>query len=164
MNSAALRNRALPPRAPLQPILVWIGRDPAEGAIALNEQEEADKAERAAKVAEARKAKLEAVAAKREAAREAKASAAGSTKVAAKPDPKKGSVRGKSGVPSSASAYAPATSTPVMEGASKLKVGAIKKPAAKATSKPEAKVEHKPVKASAKGAKPAKSASRGADD
>ena len=48
MNSAALRNRALPPRAPLQPILVWIGRDPAEGAIALNEQAEAEKAEKAA--------------------------------------------------------------------------------------------------------------------
>ncbi|WP_208642257.1 D-alanyl-D-alanine carboxypeptidase family protein [Methylobacterium terrae] len=37
MNSAALRNRALPPRAPLQPVLVWTGRDPAESAIAAND-------------------------------------------------------------------------------------------------------------------------------
>ncbi|AWN55938.1 D-alanyl-D-alanine carboxypeptidase [Methylobacterium sp. 17Sr1-1] len=38
MNSAALRNRALPPRAPLQPVLVWTGRDPAESAIAATDE------------------------------------------------------------------------------------------------------------------------------
>lgn len=176
MNSAALRNRALPPRAPLQPILVWIGRDPAEGAIALNEQEEAEKAEKAAKIAEARKAKLEAVAAKREAAHQAKAAASASkaaataskaaapaTKAAAKPEPKKALARGKAGVPATANAYAPAESTPVMEGAPKLKVGAVKKPAAKASpkagAKTDAKAEHKPAGAAAR-AKSTKSASK----
>jgi hypothetical protein len=34
----ALRNRALPPRAPLQPVLVWTGRDPAESAIAATDE------------------------------------------------------------------------------------------------------------------------------
>ena len=67
LNGAALRNRALPPRAPLQPILVWIGRDPAEGQIMLNEQAEAEKGAAAA----ARTAKLEAAKAKREATLEA---------------------------------------------------------------------------------------------
>lgn len=162
MNSAALRNRALPPRAPLQPILVWIGRDPAEGAIALNEQEEAEKAEKAAKLAEARKAKLEAVAAKREAAHQAKA-AAPAPKAAAKPEPKKALARGKAGVPATASAYAPAESTPVMEGAPKLKVGAVKKPAAKAAPKAGAKAENKPAGAAAK-AKATKAASKAQAD
>jgi D-alanyl-D-alanine carboxypeptidase len=145
MNSAALRNRALPPRAPLQPILVWIGRDPAEGAIALNEQEEAEKAEKAAKLAEARKAKLEAIAAKRDAAqaaRQAKGPAAGPAK-AAKPEAKKALARGKGGVPATASAFAPAESTPVMEGAPKLRVDTVRKPAAKAAVKPQAKPEAK---------------------
>ncbi|KQP88339.1 D-alanyl-D-alanine carboxypeptidase family protein [Methylobacterium sp. Leaf117] len=178
MNSAALRNRALPPRAPLQPILVWIGRDPAEGAIALNEQEEAEKAEKAAKVAEARKAKLDAVAAKREAAqaaRQAKGAAAGSAKTAAnpatkpatKPEPKKALARGKAGVPATASAYAPADSTPVLEGAPKLKVGTVKKPAAKvapkAGGKTDAKAERKPAGAAAK-AKATKSAGKAQAD
>ncbi|AWN44332.1 D-alanyl-D-alanine carboxypeptidase family protein [Methylobacterium durans] len=82
LNSAALRARSLPPRAPLQPVLVWIGRDPAESQIMLNEQEEADKAQKLA----ARAAKLEAAKVKREAALAAKAAARAEAK--AKPEPK----------------------------------------------------------------------------
>jgi D-alanyl-D-alanine carboxypeptidase len=71
--------------------------------------------------------------------------------------------RGKAGVPATANAYAPAESTPVMEGAPKLKVGAVKKPAAKASpkagAKTDAKAEHKPAGAAAR-AKSTKSASK----
>ncbi|GEP02247.1 D-alanyl-D-alanine carboxypeptidase family protein [Methylobacterium oxalidis] len=86
LNSAALRARSLPPRAPLQPVLVWIGRDPAESQIMLNEQEEAEKAQRLA----ARAAKQEAAKAKREAALAAKAAARAEAKAKAdvKPDTK----------------------------------------------------------------------------
>src|SRR4051812_1981229 len=35
------KNQALPPRAPLQPVLVWIGRDPAESAL-MAEAEDAE--------------------------------------------------------------------------------------------------------------------------
>ena len=103
LNGAAARNRTLPPRAPLQPILVWIGRDPAEGQIMLNEQAEAEKAA----AASSRTAKLEAAKAKREAALEAakqKRAAALEAKTEAKAQGKaKPAVAG--GVPRSASAY-----------------------------------------------------------
>lgn len=159
LNSAALRGRSLPPRAPLQPILVWIGRDPAEGAIALNAQAEADKAERAQAVAAARQAKLEAVAARREAAKQAK--------VGGKGEPKKALARGHGALPSSASAYVPADSTPILDGAAKPKLDAVRKPAKAAAKagtapKPAAKADHKaPVKATAKPV--AKSAAKSAD-
>ncbi|WP_336489746.1 D-alanyl-D-alanine carboxypeptidase family protein [Methylobacterium nigriterrae] len=156
LNSASLRTRALPPRAPLQPVLVWIGRDPAEGQIMLNEQEEAQKAERAA----VRTAKLEAARAKRAAAQEAakraraeKAAAepkqaakqqpagkAQSAKVEKKPEAKsekpKAVARGSS-VPKAATAYTSADAKPAIpqaKGGSKPHAIA-KKPAAKAKDK-----------------------------
>ena len=68
LNNGQLRTRSLPPRAPLQPIAVWIGRSPAEGQAILAQQAEAAKAEQAA----ARNARAEALKAKREASRQAK--------------------------------------------------------------------------------------------
>jgi D-alanyl-D-alanine carboxypeptidase len=110
LNSANLRTRALPPRAPLQPILVWIGRDPAEGQIMLNEQEEAQKAERDA----ARTAKLEAAKAKREAAKQARAekAAAQPKPAAGHPDAKPKAVARGASVPKAASAYTSVESKP----------------------------------------------------
>lgn len=156
LNNGSMKGRALPPRAPLQPILVWIGRDPAEGAIALNEQAEAEKAEKAAKLAELRKAKVEAANAKREASR------------LTRPDAKSKAPSGKAAVPASASAYAPVETTPVIAGGGKpsTKAEAGKKPAGKAVAKPGQKTSDKPAaKAEAKpsakpGVKPAKSATR----
>lgn len=156
LNNGSMKGRALPPRAPLQPILVWIGRDPAEGAIALNEQAEAEKAEKAAKLAELRKAKVEAANAKREASR------------LTRPDSKSKAASGKAAVPASASAYAPVETTPVIAGSGKpsTKAEAGKKPAGKAVAKPGQKTSDKPAaKAEAKpsakpGVKPAKSATR----
>ncbi|NEU12336.1 D-alanyl-D-alanine carboxypeptidase [Methylobacterium sp. BTF04] len=163
LNSATLRGRALPPRAPLQPILVWIGRDPAEGAIALNEQAEAEKAERAETLAAARKAKSDAVAAKREAAKQSKIAGKATDKPAAKAESRKSLARGKPGIPSSASAYVPAESSPILEGSAKPKIGALKppagkgnaKPAAKTAAKPEAKATGKPSAKAKTNAKPA---------
>ncbi|MGT2479261.1 hypothetical protein ACU4GR_11005 [Methylobacterium oryzae CBMB20] len=63
-SNPALRARSLPPRAPLQPIAVWIGRNPAEGQQILEAQE----AEQKAAAANTRAAKLEAAKAKRAAA------------------------------------------------------------------------------------------------
>jgi D-alanyl-D-alanine carboxypeptidase len=154
MNSAALRARALPPRAPLQPIPVWIGRDPAEGAMALNAQEEADKAEREA----ARAAKLEAAKAKREAARQAKSESAARDRAAsvAKPKP----------VPAAARAYTSIETTPVIAPAAKKPAAkapekASAKPAAKAAAKPLAKVAEKPsVKPAAAKASGAKASAK----
>ena len=102
LNSANLRGRSLPPRAPLQPILVWTGRDPAEGAAALAADEDAVKTERAAKV-EAARAKREAA---REAANQARAEKAAKQRAAAVTAPKKASV------PAHASAYAPVEPSP----------------------------------------------------
>ena len=175
LNNGAMRGRALPARAPLQPIPVWIGRDPAEGAIALNAQAEADKAERAQTAAAARKARLDTVAARREAAKEARQAqmkADPKTSEGKKPEPKKALARGKAAVPSTASAYAPVEATPVMEGAPKLKVNTLRKPAAKVqpkAAKPEAKAETKPVKAAPKSAtksaaKPAGRSAKAAED
>ncbi|GJD30377.1 hypothetical protein PMNALOAF_1623 [Methylobacterium adhaesivum] len=166
LNNGALRGRALPPRAPLQPIPVWIGRDPAEGALALTAQAEADKAERAQAQAAARKTRLDAVAARREAAKDARQAKAG-----AKPEAKKALARGKSAVPSTASAYAPAEATPLLEGAPKLKVNTLHKPSAKVqpkaqpkTAKPEAKVDTKAVAKPKQAAKPARAAKAAAEE
>jgi D-alanyl-D-alanine carboxypeptidase len=62
MNSAAWKARPLPPRAPLQPVLVWLGRDPAEGAL-LAEAAQAPKAR--AKVAARPAVKARSLAARR---------------------------------------------------------------------------------------------------
>ena len=114
-SSPALRARSLPPRAPLQPIAVWIGRNPAEGQQILETQE----AEQKAAAANTRAAKLEAAKVRRAAAleaakqaREARLAHAQAAKAAANPAPK---VAAKAGhpLPRSASAYT-AVETPTM--------------------------------------------------
>lgn len=157
MNSAALRARALPPRAPLQPVLVWIGRDPAEGAIALNEQEEAEKAEKAAARTaklEAAKSKLEAAKSKREAAREAKqakGTAKGTTKGAVREAAAaKAKTRTRPGMLASTSAYTSVETTPILAGAPKGKAEAVNAAKAKAAPKPAVKAAAKPAKAAAR--------------
>ena len=163
LNNGAMRGRALPARAPLQPIPVWIGRDPAEGAAVLSAQAEADKAERAQAQAAARQARLDALAARRAAAKDAKSNPKA-------PEAKKALAHGKSAVPSTASAYAPVESTPVLEGAPKLKVNTLHKPSAKVApkaqakspakpqAKPAAKAETKPVAKPKQAVKPARAA------
>ncbi|MGV7032178.1 D-alanyl-D-alanine carboxypeptidase family protein [Methylobacterium symbioticum] len=154
-SSTALRNRTLPPRAPLQPVAVWIGRDPAEGQALLAQQENAAKTA----AAEARQAKLEAAKAKREAAKEAarqaqaaraekaaQAKAAAkpekpaTTRAAAKPAPKKP----QGALPQSATAYT-SVEAPTMPGAKHAA-----KPAAKPAPKAAAKPAPKPAKPAAK--------------
>lgn len=128
LNSASLRGRSLPPRAPLQPIPVWIGRDPAEGAAALAQQE--------IDAQDAKVAKLEAARQKREAAKEAakqaKEEKAAKQRAASVTDP-------KPRVPAATSAYAPVDgqardSKPAAQAA---------KPAPKATDKAEPKAAAK---------------------
>ncbi|GJD81925.1 hypothetical protein GCM10007886_49420 [Methylobacterium gregans] len=163
-STAAVRNRALPPRAPLQPIAVWIGRSPAEGQTLLAEQENAAKTA----AAEARAAKLEAAKAKREAAQEARAAKLAQAKeraaearanaaanppakpkpaaVAAKAAPKAAARKPQSGIPQSATAYtSTAADTPVIPAA---KAKPAHKPSAKPSAKPaqQAKAVSKPSK------------------
>ncbi|ACL61506.1 D-alanyl-D-alanine carboxypeptidase family protein [Methylobacterium nodulans] len=120
MSSAALKGRTLPPRAPLQPVLVWVGRDPAESAIAAAD-EPAEKPAPAPRVKAAR-------------AKPAKPAPAPSRAIAATgatvPQPKL-LARGRAAAPASATAFAPAPrTTPVI---------AEGKGAAKAAAKPAAK-------------------------
>lgn len=142
-SSPALRARTLPPRAPLQPIAVWIGRNPAEGQQILEAQENAQKTA----AANTRAAKLEAAKAKREAAlqaakqaREARleqAKAASAAKAAAKPASKI-AAKPAHGLPRNASAYTLSVETPGMPEAKPGK--GLSKPAAhKAPAKPEAR-------------------------
>lgn len=164
-STAAVRNRALPPRAPLQPVAVWIGRSPAEGQTLLAEQENAAKTA----AAEARAAKLEAAKAKREAAKEARAAklaqakeraaeakanapakpAAKPASLAAKAAPKAAARKPQSGIPQSATAYtSTAAEAPVIPAA---KAKPAHKAAAKPAPKPaqQAKAASKPAKAKA---------------
>ena len=139
MNSAAMRGRSLPPRAPLQPIAVWTGRNPAEGAAAIEQQEEEIKNSRAAKI-EAAKQKREAA---REAAKQVKAEKAAQKRAAAVTDPKTPRIiaekkAAKGSVPAGASAYA--------------SIEAEKKPSRKAVAKVAAPA---PTKKSAAHDKPA---------
>lgn len=127
LNSAAMRNRALPPRAPLQPVLVWTGRDPAESAIALNEEEEAAKAEKAA----ARAARVEAARARREAAKAEAADKVARSRAASVADPKPARPR----VPAAASAYTAADVTQVIADGPKLRVKTPVKPVAQPATK-----------------------------
>lgn len=137
-SSPALRARALPPRAPLQPIAVWIGRDAAEGQRFLDAEAAEEKAAaaniRTAKL-EAAKAKREAALAKREAAKEAakQAKASAATKVAAKPVGTPATRAAHNRLPKTASAY-----TAAAAGMPEAKPG-------KGLSKPMAKVAQKPV-------------------
>ncbi|MET7248232.1 serine hydrolase [Methylobacterium sp. EM32] len=134
MNSAALRNRALPPRAPLQPVLVWTGRDPAESAIAATD--EAAPAKPATPRVKVAKPVLQKPAPHKPAPSRSIA-ATGATV----PQPKL-LARQKGAAPASASAFAstgPATS-----------VIAEPKPAHKAAAKPAAKPAAKDAKPAAK--------------
>ncbi|SFV15514.1 D-alanyl-D-alanine carboxypeptidase [Methylobacterium sp. 174MFSha1.1] len=134
MNSAALRNRALPPRAPLQPVLVWTGRDPAESAIAATD--EAAPAKPVTPRVKVAKPAIQKTAPHKPAPSRSIA-ATGATV----PQPKL-LARQRGAAPASASAFAstgPATS-----------VIAEPKPAHKAAAKPAAKPAAKDVKPAAK--------------
>ena len=135
MSSAAWKTRALPPRAPLQPVLVWIGRDPAESAVA------ADAPPRAAKVARAVPAKPRAkslAAGRRAPPTSATAFAAPETTPVIEGAPgKKGAKATKKAEPKSqgkrADARKPEAKNP------ELKKPELKKPVAKQGAKPAAK-------------------------
>lgn len=159
-SSPALRARALPPRAPLQPVAVWIGRDPAEGQRVLD----AEEADAKAVAADSRTARLEAAKAKREAAKEAvrqardaklaqaKAGAAAKAsagKVAAKPTAKPATRAARNGLPRTASAYTAAESAGMPEakpgkGLSKPTAKVAQKAAVKPVARPSAAKRAKP--------------------
>ncbi|KMO21866.1 D-Ala-D-Ala carboxypeptidase [Methylobacterium platani JCM 14648] len=138
MNSAALRNRALPPRAPLQPVLVWTGRDPAESAIAATDEAAPAKAAKAAP-----RVKLAKPAPHRPAPSRSIA-ATGATV----PQPKL-LARQKASAPAAASAFAstgPATAViaePKDQKGHKAAARPAVKPAAKPAGKPAQKAEAK---------------------
>lgn len=141
-SSPAMRARTLPPRAPLQPVAVWIGRDPAEGQQILAQQAaEAQAAAanvRAARL-EAAKAKREAALAKRQAVKEARAAKA-ATKAAS-----------GTSLPHSASAYTASETAGMPEAKPGKGLVKAKGPAKAAAHKPAAKPAAKPAKkASAK--------------
>ena len=151
-SNPAARARTLPPRAPLQPIAVWIGRNPAEGQALMTAQDENAKAA----LAEARAAKLEAAKAKREAARQAKLEKAAQTKpepkvATAKPTPGKPSVKtaakpaSQGGLPKAATAYTSVEASAIPE-AKKKAAPTSPKVAAKPAPKPAPK-KAKPAKA-----------------
>jgi D-alanyl-D-alanine carboxypeptidase len=159
-SSPAMRGRTLPPRAPLQPVAVWIGRDPGEGQRILAEQAaEAQAAAANARTArvEAAKAKREAALAKRQAAKEAaaqaqaaKAAAKPAAKVAAKPAAKPA----HGALPRNATAYTSSETSGMPEakpgkGLAKAKPAAAKPAAQKAAAKPAAKAAPKPAKKAA---------------
>ncbi|MGF3021477.1 D-alanyl-D-alanine carboxypeptidase family protein [Methylobacterium aquaticum] len=144
MNSAALRNRALPPRAPLQPVLVWTGRDPAESAIAATDEAAPATAKPAARVKVAKPAP-------QKPAPSRSIAATGATV----PQPKL-LARHKGAPPASASAFAstgPATAVIAEPRAHKAAVKPVAKPAAKdakPAAKPAQKAEAKPAVKSAR--------------
>ncbi|MCF4129446.1 D-alanyl-D-alanine carboxypeptidase family protein [Methylobacterium sp. SyP6R] len=153
MNSAALRNRALPPRAPLQPVLVWTGRDPAESAIAANDDAPAKPI--TAKPARVKLAKP----VPQKPAPSRSIAATGATV----PQPKL-LARHKGATPAAASAFAstgPATAVIAEPKGHKAAVTPAAKPAGKApkpAAKPAQKAEAKPA------AKPAVKSARKKDD
>ena len=150
LNGASLRGRTLPPRAPLQPIPVWTGRDPAEGAAALAQQEMDAQSEKATKL-EAARQKREAA---KEAARQAKEEKAAKLRAAAVTDP-------KPKVPATTSAYAPVDGQ-ARDVKSSAKSAAKPEPKA-AAKKPAATPEKSAAKSAPKAEKPAeKSAAKSA--
>ncbi len=167
-SSPAMRARSLPPRAPLQPVAVWIGRDPAEGQRILDQQvAEAQAAAANARTArlEAAKARREAALAKRQAAKEAAKEAAAqahAAKVAAKPagSAKAASKAASGGLPRAATAYTSTDSAAMPE--AKPGKGLTKaKPAAKAAPHgAKADTQTKAAKATPHAAKPAKKAAK----
>lgn len=151
-SSPAMRARTLPPRAPLQPVAVWIGRDPAEGQQILAQQA----AEEQAAAASARNARLEAAKARREAAlakRQAAKEAAAQARAA------KSTTKTAAGtaLPHSASAYTSSESPGMPEakpGKGLTKAKPVPHKAAKAPAKAAAKPAPKaPAKATKKAAK-----------
>ncbi|WP_091942670.1 D-alanyl-D-alanine carboxypeptidase family protein [Methylorubrum salsuginis] len=155
LGAANVRGRSLPPRAPLQPIAVWTGRSPAEGAAALAQAEQeaqaSKEAARTAKVEAARqkreeaKAAQAAQAAKAEAHKQAAAEKAAKARAAAVTAPKP-KTAAKDKVPAAASAY---TAAEAPKAAHKP---AAKKAETKADAKPAAKkTEAKPATKKAKG-------------
>ncbi|MEH3118661.1 MAG: D-alanyl-D-alanine carboxypeptidase [Methylorubrum populi] len=143
LSSANVRGRTLPPRAPLQPIPVWTGSSPTEGAMALaREEQEAQASKQAARQAAqeaAQRKRAEAKAAKeaaRQATRQAAAEKAAKARAAAVTAPKPAAkIAGKDkGVPAATSAYTAVESAP--KAAAKPAAKPAHKPAAK---KPEAK-------------------------
>jgi D-alanyl-D-alanine carboxypeptidase len=159
LGNANVRGRTLPPRAPLQPIPVWIGSSPTEGAMALaREEQEAQAAKQAAKQAAleaAQRKRAEAKAAKdaaREAARQAASEKAAKARAAAVTAPKPATkTAGKDkGVPAATSAYTSVEVAPKASAkeASKPAAKPAHKPAAKKPeAKPAAKKADKPTKA-----------------
>lgn len=152
MNSAALRNRALPPRAPLQPVLVWTGRDPAESAIAAAD-EAAPKAATSKPTARVKVAKP----APHKPAPSRSIAATGATV----PQPKL-LARQKAAAPAAASAFASTGPSTAVIAEPKGHKAAVKaappKPAAKPAAKPAQKAEAKEA------AKPAVKSARKKDD
>ncbi|WP_209437072.1 serine hydrolase [Methylobacterium variabile] len=149
MNSAALRNRALPPRAPLQPVLVWTGRDPAESAVAATDEAPAPKANPRVKVAKPATQKP----APHKPAPSRSIAATGATV----PQPKL-LARQKAATPAAASAFAstgPATAVIAEPKGAKAAAKPAPKPAAKPAKKAEVREPAKPA---------VKSASRKKDD
>ncbi len=152
LGAANVRGRSLPPRAPLQPIAVWTGRSPAEGAAALAQAEQeaqaSKEAARTAKVEAARQKREEAKAAqaaKAEAHKQAAAEKAAKARAAAVTAPKP-KTAAKDKVPAAASAY---TAAEAPKAAHKP---AAKKAETKADAKPAAKkTEAKPAAKKAKG-------------
>ncbi|MFE1602391.1 D-alanyl-D-alanine carboxypeptidase family protein [Methylobacterium sp. ID0610] len=151
MSSAALKGRTLPPRAPLQPVLVWVGRDPAESAIAAVDEPEA-------KPAPAPRVK----AAK---AKPAPAPSRAIAKTGATVPQPKLLARGRGATPASATAFAPPPHSPVIAGEGKgaktpaadtpaAKAATTKAAATKASAKPAPKPAAKPAAKQAKDEKP----------
>lgn len=138
LGNANVRGRTLPPRAPLQPIPVWIGSSPTEGAMALARQEQEAQAAKQAALEAAQRKRAEAKAAKdaaREAAKQAASEKAAKARAAAVTAPKpaaKTAAKEKS-VPAATSAYT------AVEAAPKAAAKPAHKPAASAAKKPEAK-------------------------
>jgi D-alanyl-D-alanine carboxypeptidase len=155
LNGASLKGRTLPPRAPLQPVLVWLGRDPAESAVAADTPTPTPAPRRLA--GRKGKAGSEAAAVAETAAKSvaAKAAAAKSgvpkVRLLARPRP---------AVPAAhATAYAPVKTTPVIDAAhsGRAEAKAGRKPATAHGAKAEPKAaaapkaaEHKPAKGAAK--------------
>ncbi|MGY2050589.1 D-alanyl-D-alanine carboxypeptidase family protein [Methylobacterium sp. JK268] len=139
MSSAALKGRTLPPRAPLQPVLVWIGRDPAEGAALAAADEDAKAARRAPRVRAARV---------KHAPAPSRAIAASGATV---PQPKL-LARSRGAAPAAASAYAAAPRTTTVISDAKG-ANAVAKPAPKHAEKGKKAEKPKAVAAKANGAK-----------
>ncbi|MGC5781574.1 D-alanyl-D-alanine carboxypeptidase family protein [Methylobacterium sp. NFXW15] len=169
-SSPGMRARTLPPRAPLQPVAVWIGRSPTEGQQILAQQA----AEAQAAAANVRAARLEAAKARREAAlAKRQAAQAAAKEAAAQKQAAKAAAKASGGVPHSASAYTSSESASMPEakpgkGLTKAKDAAkpaAHKPPGKGVAKPAAAkpAVAKPV-AAKPAPKPAKKAAAKSDD